>query len=325
MSPKLYAIYVDKMLEKLQEVENGCKIGTIPINAIMYADDTAIIAPTIQILNKLLNIVQIFCYEQQIKLNINKSNYMTLGNYYQRKIDKNILIGDSKLNKVNSVKYLGININNLLNDKEHLQIRRAKMTKSIYQLVPAGIMDASMDNKLKVKLISTYCRPVLYYGIENMTVSRNEMHKLHSCEGIVIKKMLGLSKFVMHTRIMDSLGYERENILVAKRKLNFYKELSKNAVTNAILEHRWKTIENKERMFTRSLVNEVQEIICDVNIEENETSSLNLVEMNSDNIMEHIEEKLVRIKGFVKKFNTDGIADTIKYLLGQFNQKLIKY
>ena len=120
MSPKLYAIYVDKLIEKLQEVKNGFKIGTIPINAIMYADDTAI-APTIQILNKLLNIVQHFCYEQQIKLNINKSNYMTLGNYYQRKIDKNILIGNNKLNKVNSVKYLGININNLLNDKEHLQ------------------------------------------------------------------------------------------------------------------------------------------------------------------------------------------------------------
>ena len=80
--------------------------------------------------------------------------------------------------------------------------------------------------------------------------------------------MLGLSKYVKHTRVMDALGYERENILVAKRKLNFYKDLAKNPVTSAIIEYRWKSIENKERMFTRSLVNEVLEIICDANTDE---------------------------------------------------------
>jgi retron-type reverse transcriptase len=92
MSPKLYAIYVDDMLKELQESENGCKLGTKTINAIMYADDTAILAPTIQILHKLLKIVQIYCYEHQIKFNISKSNYMTLGNYFQRKIDKTVYI-----------------------------------------------------------------------------------------------------------------------------------------------------------------------------------------------------------------------------------------
>ena len=77
--------------------------------------------------------------------------------------------------------------------------------------------------------------------------------------------------------IIDVCNFFDRSSYYAKRKLNFYKELSKNTVTNAILGHRWKTSENKERMFTRSLVNEVQEIICDVSMDENETSSLNLV------------------------------------------------
>lgn len=78
-----------------------------------------------------------------------------------------------------------------------------------------------MNPLVKAKLISIYCRPILYYGIENMTITRAESKRIHSCEGIIIKKMLGLYKTTRHTKLMDALYYERDNIVIAKRKTKF--------------------------------------------------------------------------------------------------------
>lgn len=74
-----------------------------------------------------------------------------------------------------------------------------------------------------------------------MTISNLELKKIHTCEGLLIMRMLSLSKTMRHTKLMDALKYERETTIITnrKRKLNFYKKLNENEVTNDILKHRW--------------------------------------------------------------------------------------
>ena len=92
-----------------------------------------------------------------------------------------------ELNKSKEMKYLGITINELFNDVNHLTNKRTSMAKSIYSLFPIGIQGNEMTNDMKCHLIKTYCRPILNYGIENL--SKTELNKIHSCEGIIIKKV----------------------------------------------------------------------------------------------------------------------------------------
>ena len=66
LSPHLFCVYVDKISQRLNEVKIGCKVKSILINHLFYADDLCIFCPSSRGLQKLLNI----CFDCGSELNI---------------------------------------------------------------------------------------------------------------------------------------------------------------------------------------------------------------------------------------------------------------
>ena len=60
LSPVLFTLYIDKLLNRLRQSNLGCYVGDIFLGAFVYADDVALLAPTIMSLNKLINVC-VFC------------------------------------------------------------------------------------------------------------------------------------------------------------------------------------------------------------------------------------------------------------------------
>ena len=56
LSPILFCVYMDELLYRLRLSGFGCHVGNISIPAIGYADDVALLAPTISSLKLLLNV-----------------------------------------------------------------------------------------------------------------------------------------------------------------------------------------------------------------------------------------------------------------------------
>ena len=54
LSPVLFTLYIDKLLNRLRQSKLGCYVGDIFLGAFAYADDVAILAPTIMSEKKLL-------------------------------------------------------------------------------------------------------------------------------------------------------------------------------------------------------------------------------------------------------------------------------
>ena len=65
LSPYLFAVYVDKLLQKLKASGRGCHIKSFCFNSVMYADDLLLLSVSIMDMQMLINILYALRYWQK--------------------------------------------------------------------------------------------------------------------------------------------------------------------------------------------------------------------------------------------------------------------
>ena len=108
LSPKLFAIYVDELSSKLQCAGVGCYLANCIMNHLFYADDLALICPSVKALRKLIDICEHYGTEHDILYHTDKTECMAIfpKSWKQDRIPNVYLYGKS-LKFVSSKKYLG--------------------------------------------------------------------------------------------------------------------------------------------------------------------------------------------------------------------------
>ena len=79
LSPDFYSIYVDELISILQKAGIGCYYRGMFAAAIFYADDTAVLAPSVKGLQKILTLCHEYCTKWDILRNAKKSTNMCFG------------------------------------------------------------------------------------------------------------------------------------------------------------------------------------------------------------------------------------------------------
>ena len=79
LSPSFYCLYVDDLIAILERLNVGCYILEIFMAALLYADDMALLSPSIKGLERLLATCKEYCDEWDICLNASKSKLMYFG------------------------------------------------------------------------------------------------------------------------------------------------------------------------------------------------------------------------------------------------------
>ena len=79
LSPIFYCIYVDDLVEIPTAMGVGCHLREIFLSILLYADDMALIAPSLKGLQKLLSATEEYCKVWDIMLNAKKSENMSFG------------------------------------------------------------------------------------------------------------------------------------------------------------------------------------------------------------------------------------------------------
>ena len=73
LSPDLYSIYVDGLINILKSSGAGCHYNLSFAAALLYADDMAVIAPSLKGLQRLLDLCNDYCIKWDIRLNAKKN------------------------------------------------------------------------------------------------------------------------------------------------------------------------------------------------------------------------------------------------------------
>ena len=98
LSPYLFSIYLEPLIDEIIKSNFGCHVGSRPANVFAYADDVAVLSPTVTGLNHIIGLCEKFAKEYCINFNESKSFVMHFSNNYNiRNFDVNIIMNNKIL------------------------------------------------------------------------------------------------------------------------------------------------------------------------------------------------------------------------------------
>ena len=199
----------------------GCYILSVFLAALIYADDVALLAPSMKGLCNLLDASYEYCVDWDICLNPKKSKLMYFGK------DCNDLfipsINGSAIEWVDSCNYLGVCLISGPRFKCSFLDRIKKFYKSANAIFR---IDGRSDDLIMLSLVETHCVPILTYGIEIAELERCEWSKIRAAYNSLFRKIFGYRNFESVTELQLQLARPTWKMLCETRKHNFYERLS---------------------------------------------------------------------------------------------------
>ena len=106
ISPLLFSCYIDKLFSRLQNSAVGCHVGSSYARSFGYADDIALVAPSMQCLKKMILICESYAKSHSITFNPNKSKLLCY-NVDETDVLPPIYLNGEMIPVVDSDKHLG--------------------------------------------------------------------------------------------------------------------------------------------------------------------------------------------------------------------------
>ena len=223
LSPDFYCIYVDDLLSRLKALKKGCYYAGIFAAALFYADDMAIMAPSIKGLMALLDICGNYCLEWDICLNPKKSRNLYFGKRIE--ITHDITLNGNVIDWVDKWLYLGVTLKSgaVFNCcvKERVQ-KFYRCANSILRI------EGYSNDTVMLRLLEVHCVPLLTYAIEIVYVADvDERRQLRVAYNSIFRKLFPYRRTDSVTRLQHFLDRPTWEELVASRCSGFSRRIDK--------------------------------------------------------------------------------------------------
>ena len=217
LSAVLYIVYTDELLRRLEIEGSGCHIMKEYFGALAYADDVALISPTLQGLQQMISVMESFCNEFSIQLNTGKTKCLAFWrNRRVTPILQPILVNGNEIEWVEMFKYLGNFVTPDLSDTLDIEKKRGQFVQTANHVLHAfSVVKAT----LKCKLIQSYC--TAFYGSQVWKLNNRNIEKIRTAWNIVHRRIWRLSN-VSHSRYLPILAnFNNALTQVHNRSCNF--------------------------------------------------------------------------------------------------------
>jgi len=108
LSPYLFAVYIDGLVDKIRNCPFGCFIKNVCMSILLYADDFLLIAISVTALQKLLHICDHELSSTDMLINVKKSSCLRIGQAY--KCSKISTLDGHDNNWFDSIRYPDIHV-----------------------------------------------------------------------------------------------------------------------------------------------------------------------------------------------------------------------
>ena len=185
LSPDFYSIYVDGLLSELKRSGKGCYFDSYFAAALFYADDMAILAPSIRGLGCLLDICGQYCLEWDICLNGKKSKNLYFGK--RLSIEHNLFLNGCPIEWVDEWSYLGVT----LRSAKSFDCSVKERIKKFYRCANSILrIDGRPNDMVLLNLVETHCVPLITYACEVIHISnRDDRRQLRVAYNSLFRKI----------------------------------------------------------------------------------------------------------------------------------------
>lgn len=233
ISSLLFSLYINDLVELIDNTEMGVNINSIIVNVLLYADDVVLIAKDRYSMQKLLTVVENFGKSNYIKFNPTKTCYTQLDGPSDQlnKLDNkiNLQMNNIPIERVQSMKYLGCLINTNLTNNDHINNRTRLAYAAAAELYNKNDFEKKkISGLIKIQQFKTYIRSILHFGTENYKLNQEEIDSIRKTEMNILKCTLNI-----WNRTHNKLFLKAANIHSTESRL----KLSSNKFLIRFLSH----------------------------------------------------------------------------------------
>ena len=256
ISPILFNIFLNPLIEALEKLPGDINIGGIKINSIFYADDGCLVGKSRKLLQDQLKVCDLWAEESGMNFAPKKCQVLNNKNFKRK-----LILNNQELDFIEEFKYLGCPFNDYGIDNEKLLKDSIKCVKFYTTwLMKRNLADYGL--KMKSNLFNTFISSRIEYCIQNCNFTLHQIEKLDKVRRWSLKCLMGLpgstSNLGIHllsntlpisTRIQEAKGrylfsisqlqyvdknipiyriYANEKCRIEKERLPFFKEGLKN-------------------------------------------------------------------------------------------------
>lgn len=285
LSPRLFSLYIEDIIEIIEQTKIGIEIGNIKLDIILYADDMTLIANTKSGMQKLLKIVERFGLQMEVKFNgsktqmiifnkeLKKSRWSLIHDKWQNKLKLN----NEVIEEVKAIKYLGSMIEQKNNGNLHIKVRKKIAFISTTKLEHMGLNSDAIEPSKKGFMYKTYVRPKFTFGIDNFSLNATQIKKIQKIDGSMLKRLLNVNKYCYNTELFTSLNMLPTSDLYKKMKLNLFLRLCKNEIMYDLLEQTFMLVQAEVKR--ESVIKDILTILKLDRGENNEFDVLDIEEL----------------------------------------------
>lgn len=208
-------------------------------------DDVVLLSNTALGLQAMIKIVENFGKENEIKFNVSKTNIVVFHNkrIYKKKGLNSLNCDDKLLFRldgqlipvVTRIKYLGTVLDKHLLNSPLITDKIKGQAARVESLNRIGFSSKSLGPLIKAFYFRTYIRPYLYYGLNALKLSANDIRRIKACEGNLIKNAVGLPTELRSTELFFTLGIETTQLLLDRDKVGLMLRLLSNQYTKKVI------------------------------------------------------------------------------------------
>jgi len=190
LSPILFNLYSEFLIQEALESTKGIKINGINITNIRYADDTVLLAESEDELHGMITKLCDSCANYGMSLNAKKTKVMLIrkGNE-DHAVD--IKAEGTRLEEVEEYKYLGQWITADGRCLEEVKRRIGRAKSEFWEL--KELIRKDLNIKLKKRILETYIFSIVSYGSESWTYGKEVIRKIRAFENWCYRRILRIS------------------------------------------------------------------------------------------------------------------------------------
>jgi hypothetical protein len=219
LSPYLFAIYIDDLIQKLHTSGLGVYIANMFVGCLVYADDILLLSNSISHLQLLLDICAAEADAINMSFNAKKSFIIRVGDRYSRPCAC-IYMDGHVIQWASTIKYLGVVLKagrRFCCSFEHIKASFYRSFNCIFAKSKAANSELSC-----VFLLKSICIPIISYALEAIVPGKTILSKLNNMVDNVLRKIFGVlaGKNIKIIRSMLNLLDIRSLMLVQICKFN---------------------------------------------------------------------------------------------------------
>ena len=206
LSPLLFNIFLSDLAKSFDLIGDKVKLGNLEIASLVWADDIVLMAESEGGLQQMLNVLELYCQENKLKINTDKTKCMIF-NKGGRIIRRNFYVNGVTLDNVRTYKYLGFLLTPSGEIKSGLHDLRDRALKAFMKLKNKLGTAFNKNVLTTLSLIDSIIKPILLFNIDFWVCMKlpktNPIENLHM---MMCKQLLGVNKQTTNIGVLLEVG-----------------------------------------------------------------------------------------------------------------------